>query len=225
LAAELVQRGVLFDVNDCGPDKLLDAIISTAGKPLLDDSSSALPKPLMAAASAMAGMIAESCAALGTPEKTAVTCTSSSIQTALTRCKDVHDNRLSGLLNLLVTTEEEKSDMLLTVAEGYFLRAALIQPDSPQMWKRCLDVLERQQSDESIVLFEAGLPLSHLISIASKKGNEKRVSELSLKLAESYLSPQQTPSRDLQEELHKSFVTPFRPCSTLSESDCVKEAR
>jgi hypothetical protein len=141
----------------------------------------------MAAASAMAGMIAESCAALGTPEKTAVT--SSSIQTALTRCKDVHDNRLSGLLNLLVTTEEEKSDMLLTVAEGYFLRAALIQPDSPQMWKRCLDVLERQQSDESIVLFEAGLPLSHLISIASKKGNEKRLSELSLKLAESFLSP------------------------------------
>jgi hypothetical protein len=43
LAAELVQRGVLFDVNDGAADKLLDAIISTAGKPLLDDSSSALP--------------------------------------------------------------------------------------------------------------------------------------------------------------------------------------
>jgi hypothetical protein len=83
LAAELVQRGVLYDVNDGGADKLLDAVISTAGKPLLDDSSSALPKPLMAAASAMAGMIAESCAALTTEEQTVFT--SSSIQTALTR--------------------------------------------------------------------------------------------------------------------------------------------
>ena len=225
LASELVQRGVLYNVNDDGgADKLLDAVISTAGKPLLDPSSSALPKPLMAAASAMAGMIAESCAALATKEQTIFT--SLSIQTALTRCKDVQDDRLSGLLELLVTTEEAKEPLLLTVAEGNFLRAALIQPDPPQMWKRSLDVLEGQQSDEATVPFEAGLPLSQLISIASKKGNEKRVSELSLKLAESLLSPQQTPSSNLQEELQKAFVAPFRPwCKTQSESDCVKQAR
>jgi hypothetical protein len=71
----------------------------------------------MAAASAMAGMIAESCAALTTEEQTVYT--SSSIQTALTRCKDVQDDRLSGLLDLLVMTEEAKDSLLLTTAEGY----------------------------------------------------------------------------------------------------------
>ncbi len=61
--------------------------------------------------------IAESCAALTTEEQTVYT--SSSIQTALTRCKDVQDDRLSGLLDLLVMTEEAKDSLLLTTAEGY----------------------------------------------------------------------------------------------------------
>jgi len=221
LAAELVQRGVLVDLDD---NKLVDAIISTAGRPLLDSSS--LPKPLLAAASAMAGMIAESCATLMAEGQSPSTFSSSSIETALTRCTDVKDERLSGLLQLL-NKEESHERLLLHVAEGYFLRAASIQPDPPQMWKRSLDVIERRLmptvSQEEP--FEAGLSLSHLISIASSKGNDKRISELSLRLAESCLSPKEELTSNLEKELVQAFVTPYRPSKAHSESDCVKQAR
>lgn len=229
LATELVQRGDLVDLNDKNADsKLLDAVISTAGRPLLDTSSS-LPKPLLAATAAMAGMVAESCASLVSDEEQSPSnvFSLSAIQTALTRCNDVNDVRLSGLLQLF-TTQESLERLLLDVAEGCFLRAASIQPDSPQMWKRSLDVMERRLENESdSEPFEAHLPLSHLIQIASNKGNEKRVSELSLRLAESYLSPQQqqqVSASSLEKDLVHAFVTPYRPATTYSESECIQQA-
>ena len=37
------------------------------------------------------------------------------------------------------------------IAEGYYLRGALLQPDTPQMWKKAYDVIvlrHNQQEDE-----------------------------------------------------------------------------
>jgi tetratricopeptide (TPR) repeat protein len=212
MAAELVQRGVLSEyTND--DDKLMDAVVSTAGRPLADN----LPKPLLAAAAAMAGMIAEACATLVSSTKISF----SSVETALTRCRHVQDDQLAGLLQVLLT-EESQEMLLLHVAEGYFLHAASLQPDPPQMWKRGLDVIvHRINGDQEP--FEANVPLSHLISIAESKGNDKRASELSLRLAESWLSPREVLTGKLEKELVQAFVTPYRP--DWSRAECVDQAR
>ena len=200
LAAELAQRGVLTEHTDDN-DKLMDAVVSTAGRPLVDT----LPKPLLAAASAVAGMIAEACATLVLSTKISL----SSVQTALTRCRAVQDDRLAGLLQISLT-EESQELLLLHIAEGYFLRAAFIQSDPPQMWKRSLDVIVRRLHVVQEPL-EANVPLFHLIRIAESKGNDKRASELSLHLAESWLSPREVLNGTLEKELVQAFVTPYRP--------------
>ena len=107
--------------------------------------------------------------------------------------------------------------VLLRMASGQYLRAAIefSADDQPQMWKRCLDAVLKLNSSAQVLVrcngneddisnnngleadvdeysqyetSESALPLSNLIRIASDKGNEKRASELGLRLAQSYLA-------------------------------------
>ena len=123
LCLELAQRGVLVksgapfeDAGDVG--SVFDAATSTAGKALLDADTTSLPKPLMAACSAVMAMAAERCAdILGSVIAEAANVkledlpanllflrehadTKSSYESAKRRCSDVEDGRLSSLLDL-----------------------------------------------------------------------------------------------------------------------------
>lgn len=202
---EIVQRGVLpsSSYND-DISRVAGAALSAAGKQLLDDSSN-FPKPLLAGSSAMAGMVAEYVASLVETNENSFEF--KGLEDAERRCKDVDDNRLLYLVQLLQNKEEETHIQLLHIAEGYYLRAASFQPDSPQMWKKALDVILAARSphggEEPL---EASYPLDNLIRIAEAKGNMKRVSDLSLRLAESWLSP-----KSAQNPFATLFVTPFLP--------------
>jgi hypothetical protein len=136
---------------------------------------------------------------------------------AVPRCKEVNEDRLLALIGVAGLTtsagEEDKArqiSQLLQIAEGYFLRAASFQPDPPQMWKKALDAIVARSTLEQEELFEAVYPLENLIRVAETKGNAKRVTELSLRLSESYLS---TPVVMLESDtaVSKAFVQPFRP--------------
>ena len=182
LLVEILQRGVLptLTFQDEMP-KVIDGVVSAAGKALLSEGS--LPNPLLAGVSAMAGMLAEKSAKLLAADDGLERI---DIQKALTRSKDVGDERYLALLGL---GEDRKSNLLL-IAQGYFLRAASFQPNSPQMWKKALDVIVLLgEGPGAVEPFEAAYPLENLIRIAEGKGNSKRVSDLSLRLAESWLSP------------------------------------
>lgn len=266
LCLELAQRGVLvkggapFEVN--GDDQkgcaaeIFDAITSTAGKALFDADTDSMPKPLLAACSAVMAMAAERCAnILGSviDETSSIQLdylpanllllgagvdATSSYESAKRRCSEVDDGRLSSLLDLSVNLRGPKaatpdspppktveimyhlrrySSILLRMASGQYLRAAVefSADDQPQMWKRCLDAVLKLNSSVRILqhyediedddndgnrleanideysqyeTLESALPLSNLIRIARDKGNEKRASELGLRLAQSYLA-------------------------------------
>lgn len=203
---ELVQRGVLPQAShqDDAP-KIVEAIRSTAGKALLDGSSK-YPKPLLAGASAVAGMVAEKCATLLDNQSLAVT----GLGDAEARSKDVEDQRLVALISVSTAPADDQKSQLLQLAEGYFLRAASFQPDPPPMWKKALDAIALRGGDEEPL--EAALPLDHLIGIAEAKNNAKRVSDLSLRQCESWLS---SPMEGSSTVIAAAFVTPFRPKSPL----------
>jgi tetratricopeptide (TPR) repeat protein len=198
---ELVQRGVLPTVSYRDDvSKIVEAIRSTAGKALLD---SGLPKPLLAGASAMAGMVAEKCVSFLDSSQTV---SLPGVMEAEARCKDVDDNRLLNLLRVSSTGSDEQRTQLLHIAEGCYLRAASFLPDPPQMWKKAHDAVVARSLSQQEPL-EAVYPIENLIRIADSKSNAKRVSELSLRLTESWLS---TPM-DENSAIAKAFVSPFRP--------------
>lgn len=128
LCLELAQRGVLVkggapfggngDDQKGGAAEIFDAITSTAGKALFDADTDSLPKPLLAACSAVMAMAAERCAdILGSviaetsniqlddlPTNLlllgAEADVKSSYESAKRRCSEVDDGRLSSLLDL-----------------------------------------------------------------------------------------------------------------------------
>ena len=126
LCLELAQRGVLvkggapFEENadGSGAAEIFDAITSAAGKALFDANTDSLPKPLLAACSAVMAMAAERCAdILGCviAETSSIQLddlpadvlllgagadAKSSYESAKRRCGEVDDGRLSSLLEL-----------------------------------------------------------------------------------------------------------------------------
>lgn len=123
ICLELAQRGVLVKsgapfegAGDVG--SIFDAVTSGAGKALFDADATSLPKPLLAACSAVMAMAAERCAdILGSviTETTSVKLEDlpanllflrehadikSSYESAKRRCSEVEDGRLSSLLDL-----------------------------------------------------------------------------------------------------------------------------
>ncbi|CAB9501462.1 Tetratricopeptide repeat domain 37 [Seminavis robusta] len=247
---ELVQRGVLMSLKDVDmekwdPVKTIEAVRTSIGKSLL--SSNDLPLPLLAASAVMAGRTAELCASLvdiGKP--LALLAAKEAIQSALKRCKEVQDERFQVLLEMIAPnerlTQEDKatqqSTQLLDIAQGYFLRGASVQPDTPQMWKKAHEVIllqqqqqqqhqanQPQQEDHLVVSSpgEAAVVLSNMVRIASSKGNAKRAAELSLKAAESYLqlakeeiiiNNNKTTATTMKQDIDKAiaaFVTPYKP--------------
>jgi tetratricopeptide (TPR) repeat protein len=223
--------------------KLWEAVRTTAGKSILtleqQQSANLPPPPLLAGSSAIAGRVAELVAKRSQQQQHqqqqqqqqqqsqsffATIHKDPLYQSALARCHEVQDDRLAGLLRLLLgTMEQQQPDSSDTasssscslawyqVAQGYYLRAASFQPNSPPMWKKAWDMvleiqqqqLQQQQQHDwdptrnnkaAVVVYhvpqpvEASFPLTQLIRVAASKGNSKRVSELSLFLAESYLS-------------------------------------
>jgi tetratricopeptide (TPR) repeat protein len=203
---EIVQRGVIPTSSyQDEASKVVDAIRSAAGKTLLD-SSSLLPKPLLAGSSAMSGMVAEKFAAKIAKQKADMNL-SQQLASAMTRCQDVQDSRLIVLLQILTDdSQEAQRKRLLTLSEGYFLRAASFQPDPPQMWKRTMDVILARSGDILHPL-HAAYPISQLIRIAKSKNNSKRVAELTLRLVECLLS---SPVDDAK-AVSDVFVSPYRP--------------
>lgn len=116
----------------------------------------------------------------------------------------------------LITCLDSIALLVLRISLGNQFRAASFSnPDQPPMWKRCLDLCIKLQvnllrlqketefsmeakknvpvesKDEDIYeayhISDAILPLKNLIRIAEAKNNTKRVSELSLRLTESYI--------------------------------------
>lgn len=210
---ELVQRGVLPTAShhDDGL-KIAEAIRSTAGKALIEESS--FPKPLLAGSSAMAGMVAEKCASL-LDCKTGTSL--EGLSEAERRCRDVDDQRLLVMLKLPTNDICMIRTQLLHIAEGFFLRAASFQPNQPQMWKKALDVVLARSTFEHQVPLDASYSLANLIRIAESKDNTKRVAELSLHLTESWLSQ----SEEENAPVSKAFVGALRPERDTSP----KEAR
>ena len=234
LLAEVLQRGVLLDTegsSSSSKDESISAIIrSTAGKTMLQDG---LPKPLLAAAAAMAGMLAEKCASFHEESNATATASAATenhpahhhqppcMAAALIRCKEVQDDRLT----LLLCPSHPSRDGFNTMALGFYLRAASFQPESPVMWKRALDVLSsintRCRSSCSLGTTNqiggehphATVPLEQLIRIADSKGNAKRVSDLSLRLAEAWL---ETPSVEDEGPVYRAFC-PFPQPSVPSQ--------
>lgn len=161
-------------------------------------------------------------------EATATTELRDMVQSCQTRCREVEDLRFQELLRLMENPnagddEESKNghttsraQAFFILAEGYYLRAAQFQPDTPAMWKKAWDCtterkkvwLARQQpkqlsqddtsnrdDDEAAsVDWEAVTAVSNLRRIAMNKANAKRAAELSLVLTDCYLDALVQPS-------------------------------
>ena len=236
LLMEIVQRGVLPPGQESPTiGRVLELVRSTAGKPLMDSSSSSLPKPLSAGMAAMGGMLAERCSDLiqkGGQDLFGTTTTDSEAwENVERRCKEVKDQRFLALVQIarMENTEDRswtQRKRLLTVAQGCFLRATSFQPNPPQMWKRALTVVEKRhtlqsssntttkgEEEEEEESHESFYPLQNLIRIAESKGNTKRVVELSPRLAESWLAtpPPPTSSSSTSDNAYQAFVAPFQP--------------
>jgi tetratricopeptide (TPR) repeat protein len=238
---ELMHRGVWVDSD--GPAAVIDRLVSTAGKSVLDSGSS-WPVPLLAASAGLAGRIAEevilqqestvnqsSNATLPSSSATSSSSSSSlpSLQSAMTRSQQVSDERFRLLLavyNETTTRNTSTADVSSSwyiLAQGYYLRAAYFQPDNPPMWKKIWDVI--QQHEKTTNTFPTGqeyYAIQQLQRIAQSKGNSKRVMELQLPLVESYLAlltgTLQAPSTAFsatQTALINAFVIPYRPQPTL----------
>lgn len=172
LKMELLLRGVIVEDDK----KLWGEVLSSVGKQLLNDQN--IPKPLISGINVIAGKLAEQFANIKDKFRPMLTDASASTK----RAQDLKDTRLLPLLR-------QDFDPL-EVAKGYYLAAALLNPDKPPMWKQVLDVMILQHNDETP--FEAQYIIDKLMTIASSKGNEKRSAELGLKLCQSYLNKDRT---------------------------------
>jgi hypothetical protein len=162
-----VLRGVILQDNN----KLWQQILSSIGKALLNENS--IPKPVLAGANVMAGRVAEACPP---PSRENLSAASA----ALKRAQEIKDKRWILLL-------QQDFDPL-QIAQGYYTRAALIQSDTPPMWKKVWDLWSSRCQDNDPTPFEAQTAIQNLIRIMSAKGNRKRVAELQLRLIQSYFN-------------------------------------
>lgn len=232
LKMELLLRGVLAQEDD----QLRGLVQSSVGKMLLVEqqfSPQVIPKPLLAGANVMAGRVAEAYyhnllslqfhreneqhqASIYGPSFS-----KDDAAAALQRAKDIQDERWLILLqtpSVQSPSADSNPDTsctstsapldILEVALGYYTTAALIQSDTPPMWKKVWDVwilLNDASKASSSVLssppampapppppFEAQVAIENLARIALSKGNTKRGSELQLRLIQSYLNTNRT---------------------------------
>ena len=134
---------------------------------------------------------------------------------------------------------------LLLIAESYYYNAITFQQDSapPMMWKRAWDVVKERKritlqtspTPTSILesngetSWEAVYALSNLQSIAQSKGNTKRVLELDLLLAESYLDTccyhSDSDSRTTtMKDFLTTFIQPYRTIEPLERKNALQKA-
>jgi tetratricopeptide (TPR) repeat protein len=230
LKMELLLRGILVQddikvgkqvITSVGKTLLVDQQSS------LSSSSSTIqpiPDPLLAGANIVAGRIAEAYYHRLVPvtnmqyEGQSVYGPSFSkddADGAIQRAMDIQDERWLILLqNLippqsLIPNSHPDTDVTpiivaldaLQVALGYYTTAALIQKDTPPMWKKVWDVWTILKDSTTTISssslptliiapppYEAQVAIESLTRIALAKGNTKRGSELQLALIQSYLN-------------------------------------
>ena len=194
LKMELLLRGVLLQDDT----KIWTQIQSSIGKPPLDDGN--IPKPLLAGANIMAGRVTEACfnqLQRNNTDMGSLFPKDQDFEGILQRAKDIQDERWLILFQQSTNNEDNSNYPrdLLQVALGYFTTAALIQSDTPPMWKKVYDVWNLLSSESSSLSssslppFEAQIAIENLSRIALSKGNNKRASELQLRLIQSCLNP------------------------------------
>lgn len=146
--AEMCQRGVLTPL-DADDEKLSQAVISTAGKMLLDENQ--VKPPLIAGAAFITSMVAQKTVEILASSSSNKIFSKKEWESAKKRCCDVEDSRLLNLLELFTFTDNichgtlTNSDgmkvLLLRVAYGNNLRACkFTDPNVPPMFKKTLDV-------------------------------------------------------------------------------------
>lgn len=146
--AEMCQRGVLTPL-DADDEKLSQAVISTAGKMLLDENQ--VKPPLIAGAAFITSMVAQKTVEILASSSSNEIFSKKEWESAKKRCCDVEDSRLLNLLELFTFTDNichgtlTNSDgmkvLLLRVAYGNNLRACkFTDPNVPPMFKKTLDV-------------------------------------------------------------------------------------
>jgi tetratricopeptide (TPR) repeat protein len=223
LQMELLLRGVLVQEDS----KVANQVKSCVGKTLLSEqlssSAQAIPGPLLAGANVVAGRVAEAyyrrLLSGNQREEESVYGPSFSKEDAdagIQRAKDIQDIRWLVLLRNLPFQSPEPGNKIdaeappastaleaLQVALGYYTTAALIQSDTPPMWKKVWDLwtllnVSTTTVSSSPILnappppFEAQVAIESLARIAFSKGNTKRGSELQLTLIQSYLNRNRT---------------------------------
>lgn len=220
IISEISQRGVVVPV-DCDDAQLEQAIISTAGKVLLNENQ--VKPPLIAGAAVVSALIATKLAnGILISSENNVLLLKEKFRSAFQRVTDVDDTRLLCLLNLAtksgiendrIQRSEAVGLLLKRVAFGNNLRAASFSnTHQPPIFKKSLDscleahltlmkLVQKVQDGDgtSLDLTSAGedflsyytpdsiSPLLNLIRIAESKQNSKRVSELSLRITQSYI--------------------------------------
>lgn len=222
LISEISQRGVVVPL-DATDEKLMQAIISTAGKALLDENQ--VKPPLIAGAAVISAMAAQKCSEIAFANASNdFILKKGEWAGAFQRCHDVNDDRLLSILKIATETAITKEAALVgnmegialllqRIAFGNNLRASLFSnQDLPPMFKRSLDsclsvqntlrFLSNKVKDknyhgqiganceddhEAFYCQDAILPLKNLVRIADSKQNMKKVSELSLRLTQSYI--------------------------------------
>lgn len=146
--AEMCQRGILTPL-DADDEKLSQAVISTAGKMLLDENQ--VKPPLIAGAAFITSMVAQKTVEILASSSSKEIFSKKEWESAKKRCCDVDDSRLLNLLELFTFTDNichgtlTNSDgmkvLLLRVAYGNNLRACkFTDPNVPPMFKKTLDI-------------------------------------------------------------------------------------
>lgn len=146
--AEMCQRGVLTPL-DADDEKLSQAVISTAGKVLLDENQ--VKPPLIAGAAFITSMVAQKTVEILASSSSNKIFSKKEWESAKKRCCDVEDSRLLNLLELFtftdiichgtLTNSDGMKVLLLRVAYGNNLRACkFTDPNVPPMFKKTLDV-------------------------------------------------------------------------------------
>ena len=216
LITECLHRGVIsytVSIDDADDESMTknsqhmyETILNVAGKSLINENSK-IPKALLLAMCVISGMTCEKCAHLCEFEEiinSKPLIDKTTYDKCYHRCKDVNDDRLLSILTYMNQMNERKElqDFFFNLARSYYVHGALHYSDGPQMWKRALDVIALQQMKQNNVnqhelyhTSNASLPLYQLANIVSKKGNEKRASELYLHLAESFMCDMNKPTK------------------------------
>ena len=245
LKMELLLRGVLVEDEN----KIYKQIQSSIGKTLLvDDSLLKIPKPLLAGANIMAGRITEAFYNQLKIDSNSSTLPKHLIPSeenvgAIRRAKEIEDERWLVLLQRIpsppsidnnnsnteigdINNIDSYFNAILQIALGYYTTAALIQSDTPPMWKKIWDVwtlLEKVATSSSSSSspennnnnnnntqsspYEAQIAIENLIRIALLKQNTKRASELQLRLIQSYLNQNRIPLSTASCNEYKSKAT------------------